>query len=105
MADHYAKLGIPMSNKRMVFSNNLTTDEYIDIDRYFRRVGQPCGGIGTHFTNDVGENIKPLNMVIKLTSANFGYGPVDVVKLSDDLGKHTGNPEAIAFAKHELGIA
>jgi len=99
----YKKLGILASNKRMVFSNNLNTDKYISIDRYFRQFAQPCGGIGTHFTNDV--NVVPLNMVIKLTTADFGHGPIDVVKLSDDVGKHTGNPEAIAQVKFELKLS
>lgn len=102
MVDHYKKLGIPVSNKRMVFSNALDTDKYIAIDQYFRKFAQPCGGIGTHFTNDVG--VKPLNMVIKLTSADFGQGMIPVVKLSDDAGKHTGNPEAVDLVKRELGI-
>ena len=43
-------------------------------------------------------------MVIKLTSVDFGNGPVNVVKLSDEPGKHTGDPETIAQAKRELGI-
>jgi nicotinate phosphoribosyltransferase len=102
MLAHYKKLGIASSNKRFVFSNALDTDKYIAIDRYFRQFAQPCGGIGTHFSNDVG--CKPLNMVIKLVSADFGHGEISVVKLSDDLGKHTGNSEAIDLAKRELGI-
>ena len=102
MLAHYEKLNIPTSNKRLVFSDALTTDKYIDLDLYFRKFAQPVGGIGTHFTNDVG--VKPLNMVIKMTSADFGHGDVNVVKLSDDAGKHTGNPKAIELAKQELGI-
>jgi nicotinate phosphoribosyltransferase len=98
----YKKLGILASNKRMVFSNNLNTDKYIAIDCYFRQYAQPCGGIGTHFTNDVG--VTPLNMVIKLTSADFGHGPIGVVKLSDDLGKHTGELNDVDLVKRELGL-
>ena len=63
---------------------------------------QPCGGIGTHFTNDVG--VVPLNMVIKLATADFGHGSIDVIKLSDDSGKHTGNADAVRRVKEELGI-
>jgi nicotinate phosphoribosyltransferase len=62
----------------------------------------PCGGIGTHFTNDVG--VKPLNMVIKLKTADFGQGPIGVVKISDDHGKHTGNIEDVKIVKSELKI-
>jgi nicotinate phosphoribosyltransferase len=102
MIAHYRYLGIPTSNKRLVFSDNLNDAKYIALDKHFRQVAQPVGGIGTFFTNDVG--VKPLNMVIKMTSADFGHGPVDVVKLSDEAGKHTGKPEAIAQAKRELNI-
>lgn len=102
MVDHYKRLGIAVSNKRMVFSNSLDTDKYIAIDQYFRKFAQPCGGIGTHFTNDVG--VTPLNMVIKLSSADFGNGAIDVVKLSDDPGKYTGTTEAAELVRRELGI-
>ena len=104
MKHHYEKLGISTRDKRFVFSDGLDTDKYISIDTRVRLFAQPVGGIGTHFTNDVGEHVKPLNMVIKLTSANFGQGSIDVVKLSDNEGKHTGNPDAIAQVKRELGI-
>ena len=102
MLAHYKKLGILASNKRMVFSNGLNTDKYIAVDRYFRQFAQPCGGIGTHFTNDVG--VSPLNMVIKLASADFGNGSVGVVKISDDLGKHTGNADDVDLVKRELNL-
>lgn len=99
---HYNKLGINPSNKRMVFSDNLNSEKYINIHNKFKDVAQPVAGIGTNFTNDVG--VKPLNMVIKMTSADFGYGPVNVVKLSDDKEKNTGNINAIEQAKREIGI-
>jgi len=102
MLAHYKKLNIPATNKRMVFSDNLNVSKYIGIHNTFQGLAQPVAGIGTNFTNDVG--VKPLNMVIKLTSADFGQGVVDVVKLSDDAGKHTGNKFAIDMAKVELGI-
>lgn len=102
--NHYKKLNIPTSNKRLVFSDALTTDKYIALDEMFRGEAQPIGGIGTHFTNDVGTDVKPLNIVIKMTSANFGNGFIDVVKLSDDSGKHTGKPDAIRKVKEQLEI-
>jgi nicotinate phosphoribosyltransferase len=99
---HYNELGILTSNKRLVFSDNLNDDKYIKLDTYFRQWAQPVGGIGTFFTNDVG--VKPLNMVIKMTAADFGHGAVNVVKLSDEPGKYTGKPEAIELVKRELNI-
>ena len=109
----YAKLGISTTDKSLVFSDNLMVDDYNIIERdgkynyiplflKYQNVANPVGGIGTFFTNDVG--VKPLNMVIKMTSADFGRGPVNVVKLSDNVGKHTGTPEAIAQVKAELGL-
>jgi nicotinate phosphoribosyltransferase len=99
---HYRKLGILTSNKRLVFSNNLSPEKYIPISKHFSQWAQPIAGIGTNFTNDCGP--KALNMVIKMTRANFGQGWVDVVKLSDENGKHTGKPEAIRIVKEQLGI-
>jgi nicotinate phosphoribosyltransferase len=102
MLEHYKKLNISPISKRFVFSDNLNVDKYLDIHRKFSHVAQPVAGIGTHFSNDVG--VKPLNMVIKMTGADFGHGMIDVVKLSDEPGKHTGKPEAIDLAKRQLGI-
>lgn len=105
--NHYNKLGISLLTKSLVFSDGLDTDKYINISETFRpRVGRVIGGIGTHFTNDVGNNVKPLNIVIKLTqvkpdhTSNF----IDVVKLSDVPGKHNGNSNAIIRVKQELEL-
>lgn len=100
--NHYTNLKVPASNKKLVFSDNLNVDKYIVIHNTFKNLCQPLAGIGTHFTNDVG--VKPLNMVIKLTSVDFGNGDVNVVKLSDDLGKNTGDQEEVQKVKKELGI-
>lgn len=100
--DYYKRLGIDSRTKKFVFSDNLTDAKYIGIHNTFKSVSQPIGGIGTFLTNDCG--VKPLNMVIKMTKAKFGRGWVNVVKLSDEPGKHTGDPVAIARAKEELGI-
>lgn len=113
---HYRNMNIPTNNKRLVFSDNLMVahpgvekDEqgrynYVHLSLKYRNFAQPVGGIGTFLTNDVGSNVKPLNMVIKMTRANFGKGWVDVVKLSDSAGKHTGRPEAVELAQRELGL-
>ena len=103
MLDHYNKLGIATSNKRMVFSNALTDEAYIPIAAKFQPVAQPSAGIGTYLGNDVGW--LPLNIVIKLVAANFGLGWINVAKLSDDVGKYTGTPEAIELALQESRIA
>lgn len=113
MLRHYSDLGVLTSNKRFVFSDALKVGppeqrmigkafNYVPLDIHYRKFCWPVGGIGTFLTNDVG--VDPLNIVIKLMSADFGHGPVDVVKLSDDPGKYTGNPGAIAAARRELRL-
>lgn len=104
MIEHYKNLGISPLTKSLVFSDGLDTDKFIDISKAFSpRVRRVVGGIGTHFTNDVGA--KPLNIVIKLTRVSTEYpAMIDVVKLSDTPGKHNGTPEAISNVKYQLGI-
>ena len=99
---HYQRLGIPTLGKKLIFSDGLNVDKYIELSNRYRDRFTIIGGIGTNLTNDVG--VKPLNMVIKLTRADFGRGMIDVIKLSDSKGKHTGNQNAIDLAKEELGI-
>jgi nicotinate phosphoribosyltransferase len=102
LLSHYEDLGIKPQSKTVVFSDGLDTNTFIKLTESFRDYFNVVGGIGTHLTNDVG--VTPLNMVIKLVSADLGAGVRNVVKLSDNLGKHTGNPEEITRVKSELGI-
>ncbi len=104
MIAHYRYLGIDLKSKKFVFSDGLDPNTFIRLTNKFKEYVQVIGGIGTNLTNDCGPNVKPLNIVIKLASANFGQGSVEVVKLSDVPGKHTGCPEAIRKVKEELGI-
>lgn len=102
MVEFYKNMGIQSKTKRFVYSDGLTVGKYINIHSTVKDVCRPVAGIGTHFTNNVG--VIPLNIVIKMTKANFGFGWKDVVKLSDNTGKHTGNIEAIEQVKKELGL-
>ena len=108
---YYKRPRINPIGKRLVFSDNLCVApadqikvenkyNYVAIDLKYRNMAIPVGGIGTHFTNDVGYT--PLNMVIKMVSADFGFGYRNVAKLSDDKGKHTGNIGAIAEIKRDI---
>jgi nicotinate phosphoribosyltransferase len=100
---HYEKLGVSTKNKKtFVFSDGLTDETYKNLSLKYRKYATIVGGIGTSISNDCGHT--PLNIVVKLTRANFGQGWVDVVKLSDSKGKYTGNPEAVKLVKLELGI-
>ena len=98
IVEKYRALGIDPRTKQVVFSNALDTDRAIEIQQYAEKCCQPSFGIGTHFTNDF-DGIEPLNIVIKLVAAKITetwtfYN--DTCKLSEDDGKHTGNPEVIA---------
>lgn len=99
---HYAKLKINTITKTALFSDSLNTDSYMVLSNKYRNNFKVVGGIGTHLTNDVG--VTPLNIVVKLTKADFGQGMVNVVKLSDHNGKHTGHCEAVRKVKEELNI-
>lgn len=99
---HYRAMKVDPSSKRVVFSDGLNVDKAIALHERWKPYVRPQAGIGTHLTNDVGA--KPMNMVIKMTYADFGWGMVPVVKLSDDEGKYLGHPARIVTAKTELGI-
>lgn len=93
----YHSLGIDPATKQVVFSNALNTDTAIELHRYAAGKCIPSFGIGTHFTNDF-PGVKPRNIVIKLTAVKITeswdfYN--DTCKLSEDKGKHTGNPEVV----------
>jgi len=100
---HYERLGIDPLSKTIIFSDGLNYDKVARIAAYCRgRIGLSFG-IGTNFTNDVG--LTPMNIVIKMTEAFPEEGQwTPVIKLSDDAGKYTGDPETIALAKQILRI-
>ncbi len=101
---HYKNFGIDPKTKSIVFSDGLDPDKVEKITHFCRnRIGYSFG-IGTNFTNDVG--VKPLNIVIKITQAKpDGRNWVPTIKLSDEPGKHTGDPKVIAICKEYLDIS
>lgn len=98
MIDHWKSLRIDPTTKAVVYSDGLTDDQAIDIQKYAAGKVLPRFGIGTFLTNDVGR--QPLNIVIKLTKCD-GH---DSVKLSDSPGKVLGKPEAVSHCKYALGL-
>ncbi|KAG9064584.1 nicotinate phosphoribosyltransferase [Linnemannia hyalina] len=92
--------------KKIVFSDGLDTD--LAIRLYEAAVQKGIGatfGIGTHFTNDYHhvsgtkeEKSPAMNIVIKLHSC----AGRECVKLSDDHGKESGSPEAVAQVKQQI---
>ena len=109
--DKLIKFDIDPMSKILVPSDNLTDDSAIDFHRKFEgKVKGNTAGIGTFISNDVltplqkQQGIKPPSIVIKMIDADFGYGKIPVVKLSDVKGKYTGEPEQIEHVKKELGL-
>lgn len=100
---HYKKMGIDPLSKTIIFSDGLDFEKVKHIASHCKgKIGMSFG-IGTNLTNDVG--LQPMNMVIKMTDANHYQNEwTPVVKLSDEEGKYTGNPETINLAKTILGI-
>ncbi len=106
IADKYRSLDIDPRTKQVIFSNALDTDSAIAIQQYAKDYCQPSFGIGTHFTNDF-DGVKPMNIVIKLIAAKITESwPFynDTCKLSEDIGKHTGNPDVVARFMKTLHI-
>jgi nicotinate phosphoribosyltransferase len=101
--DHYKRLGIDPLSKSIIFSDALNYDKVARIAEFCRGKIGFSFGIGTNFTNDVG--LPAMNMVIKMTETQpEGDQWIPVVKLSDERGKYTGQPEMIELAKKLLQI-
>lgn len=100
----YKELGINPLLKTIVFSNALDFPKFKEIAEYCKgKIGMCAAGIGTNLSNDVG--CKPANIVMKLMACRMNSKQTwtDCIKLSDDAGKHMGNPKEIEICKHEIG--
>lgn len=101
--EHYKKFRIDPMSKTVIYSDGLDPEMVRKITEYGKGRINLSFGIGTNFTNDVGQT--PLNMVIKMSeAAPEGKSWTPCVKLSDNPKKYTGTPEAISLAKQILNI-
>lgn len=102
----YEELKVNPKLKYLVFSDSLNVDKAIHIKNYCgERIGATFG-IGTNLTNDVGNNIKGMNIVMKLFRCKMTAKEQwqECVKLSDVEGKHTGSEKEIRLAQETLGL-
>ena len=107
ICEKYASLGVNPKEKQIIFSNALDTDEAIKINKIAKDYCKPAFGIGTHFTADVSEyDIKPSNIVIKLLKVKITEKNEwsDTCKMSEDIGKYTGNKETVDIFKKLLHL-
>lgn len=100
----YHQFGIDPTSKTIVFSNALTFPDAVEIKNYCEGRIKCSFGIGTNLTNDTGN--KPSNIVMKLTSCrmNKNQPTFNCIKLSDDMGKHTGNEDEIKHCLIDLNL-
>lgn len=107
VVQHYKSIGIDPSTKVIVFSDSLTVDRAVALQEHAQKLGiKSSFGIGTSFTNDfkklsdVNTKSKPMNIVIKIKEC-MGKR---VIKLSDDISKHSADNSLVAAFERELGI-
>lgn len=99
IANHYDNLGYPHFTKSVCFSDSLNVGRCIEYKAKADEVGLKCTfGIGTNLTNDFPDST-PMNIVIKISSANGN----PAIKISDNIGKNTGDPATVRRVKRELG--
>ncbi|WP_286850613.1 MULTISPECIES: nicotinate phosphoribosyltransferase [unclassified Proteiniphilum] len=102
----YEELRVNPKMKYLVFSDSLDVEKAIRIKDYCGdRIGATFG-IGTNLTNDVGNDIKGMNIVMKLFRCKMTAREEwqECVKLSDVEGKHTGSEREITLVKETLGL-
>ena len=98
----YEELGINPTTKTLIFSDGISSFEKLsEISAYFTGRINISFGIGTWLSFDI-DGIDALKMVIKMTSVKINDEWLPVIKLSDDIGKHSGLESEVKRAKITL---
>lgn len=106
----YERLGVEYKDKKtIIFSDGLDVAKALKLREQARGLGFLTSfGVGTSLTNDFQsvssggkEKSKALNMVIKLASVDGK----PCVKISDELSKNTGDPNAVKLVKEIFEIS
>lgn len=102
----YRDLGYASNSKVIMYSDSLNLERCLSYKKEAEKEGLiPRFGVGTFFSNDFrrasnpSEKSKPMNIVMKISSVNEH----PAIKLSDNLGKNTGDEEEVARVKRKLG--
>lgn len=107
MRRFYDSVGI-QDRKAIVFSDSLDVEKCLQYKQAAEAHGFAASfGVGTFLTNDFvhrsapkkGAKSIPLNIVVKIASVNGK----PAVKISDNIGKNTGDEQEIRRVKEELG--
>ncbi|UQZ91234.1 nicotinate phosphoribosyltransferase [Deltaproteobacteria bacterium Smac51] len=101
----YEELNINPRTKCLTFSNGLGLEQAIEIHQYCRgKIGDNYD-IGSFLTCDVA-GVDPVNMVMKLTAAKLTEKKnwQKAIKLSDDAGKFSGDPDEVDIARKTLNM-
>lgn len=85
---HYENLNIDPRQKTVVFSDGLNFDSMFDVWKHFVGRIHVTFGVGTFLTGAGNFDLKPLNIVMKITSCDG----TPCIKLSDVPGKVMGEP-------------
>ncbi len=100
---HYNKFNINPLQKKIIFSDNLDPYKVANISSFCKKRIDSFFGIGTNFTNDVGQ--PSMNIVIKMVKALPEKKWISVVKLSNIEEKSTGDKNMIFLAKKILHLS
>lgn len=94
----WKRFRIDPKGRTLFFSDGLKAEKMLEINRAFCDLVRVLFGWGTNFSNDTGF-VKALSIVMKLIMADGE----PAVKLSDNLAKAIGEPEAVARNKQLFG--